>query len=325
MTWELTGCSETQKKEILMAKAVRFDHYGGTEVLYVAEVEIPHPDPGEIVVAVRAASINPGEASIRRGFMEARFPATFPSGEGSDLAGVVSEVGAGVERFVVGDDVLGWSDRRSSHAEYVSVPDDHLVRKPSILSWEVAGSLFVAGTTAYAAIHAVRVALGDTVVVSAAAGGVGSIVVQLAKLKGAEVIGIASPANHDWLASIGVTAVAYDEALVDNIRLVAPAGVDAFIDTFGEEYVRLAIELGVERDRIETIIAFQLAEETGVKSEGSAAAANSDVLAELADLVASGNIIVPIAATYPLNEVQAAYEHLEKRHTRGKIVLVPSS
>jgi NADPH2:quinone reductase len=306
-----------------MAKAVRFDRYGGVDVLYVADVEVPHPDPGELVVEVRAAGVNPGEAAIRQGFMDASFPATFPSGEGSDFAGVVSEVGNGVGTFAVGDEVLGWSDRRSSHAEYVAAPLDHVINKPPSLSWEVAGSLYVAATTAYAAVRAVDATQGDTVAVSAAAGGVGSVVVQLAKVRGAEVIGIASEANHEWLSSVGVTPVAYSDGLADRIRGVAPNGVDAFIDTFGEEYVRLAIDLGIARDRIETIIAFKAAQETGVKAEGSSTAANVAVLTEMADLVASGRIIVPIAATYPLEQVRAAYEQVEKRHTRGKIVLIP--
>jgi len=306
-----------------MAKAVRFDHYGGRDVLYVAEVELPRALQGEVVVKVRAAGINPGEAAIRQGFMESRFPATFPSGEGTDLAGEVYELGEGVEAFAVGDPVLGWSDRRSSHAEFVSVPADHLVAKPDALSWEVAGSLFVVATTAYAAVRAVAVGPSDTVGVSAAAGGVGSVAVQLAGLRGANVVGIASAANHDWLRSIGVTPVDYGEGLAERCREVAPQGFDAFIDTFGDEYVRLALDLGIAPSRINTIIAFQLAQELGAKSDGSGTAANTGVLAEMAELVASGEIIVPIAATYPLAEVQAAFEDVERRHTRGKIVLIP--
>jgi NADPH:quinone reductase-like Zn-dependent oxidoreductase len=306
-----------------MAKAVRFDRYGGIEVLYVADVEIPRAAPGEVVVEVRAAGINPGEAAIRKGFMEARFPATCPSGEGSDFAGVVHEIGDGVEAFAVDDEVLGWSDRRSSHAEYVATPIDHVTYKPASLSWEIAGSLYVAATTAYAAVRAVGAGPGAVVAVSAAAGGVGSIAVQLAKVRGAEAIGIASEGNHEWLSSVGVIPVAYGEGLAERIRAAAPRGVDAFIDTFGEEYVRLALELGIPKGRIETIIAFQAAEETGIKAEGSSTAASTDVLAEMADLVASGRILVPIAATFPLDQVQAAYELVEKRHTRGKIVLIP--
>lgn len=306
-----------------MAKAVRFNEYGGTEVLYIADVDVPHPSSGELIVAVRAAGINPGEGALREGSLRAMFPVSFPSGEGSDLAGVVSETGAGVKSFAVGDEVLGWTDDRGSHAEYVSVPEDHLVRKPGNISWEVAGSLFVVGTTAYAAVRAVGAGPGETVVVSAAAGGVGSIAVQLLKVRGSRVIGIASETHHAWLSSVGVTPVAYGDGLAERIRAAAPSGVDAFIDTFGAEYVHLAIELGVKRDRINTSIAFEAAQQTGVKAEGSGAAASREVLAEMTDLVAAGRISVPIAATYPLDQVRAAYAEVAKRHTRGKIVLIP--
>jgi NADPH2:quinone reductase len=147
--------------------------------------------------------------------------------------------------------------------------------------------------------------------------------VQLAKVRGAEIIGIASEANHEWLSSVGAIPVAYGDGIADRIRAAAPHGVDAFIDTFGEEYVRLAIDLGVAKERIETIIAFQVAEEAGIKAEGSSTAASTEVLAEMADLVASGQIVVPVAATVPLEQVQDAYDLVEKRHTRGKIVLIP--
>ncbi len=306
-----------------MAKAVRFDRYGDRDVLYIADVDVPHPPAGEVVVEVRAAGINPGEASIRKGLLDSRFPATFPSGEGSDFAGVVTEIGTEVSSFAVGDEVLGWTDRRASHAQYIVGPEDHLVPKPAALSWEVAGSLFVVGVTAYAAVGAVGAGPGDTVVVSAAAGGVGSITVQLVQVRGAAAVGIASEANHDWLRSLGVTPVAYGDGLADRIRGVVPDGVDAFIDTFGEEYVRLAVELGVAPERIDTIIAWQAASEVGAKAEGSGTASSAEVLAEMAEHVASGRIIVPIAATYRLDQVREAYEELEKRHTRGKIVLIP--
>jgi NADPH2:quinone reductase len=306
-----------------MAKAVRFDQYGGREVLHVADVEVPSPQPGEVVVAVKAAAVNPGEAAIRQGYLESRFPATFPSGEGTDLAGVVHAVGEGVTDFAVGDEVLGWSFRRSSHAQYVEVPADQLIRKPAGLAWPVAGSMYVAGVTAYAAVRAVAPVAGDTVVVSAAAGGVGTVVVQLAELRGATVIGIASEANHAWLAAKGVIPVAYGDGLADRLRAAAPKGIDAFIDLFGPDYVRLAVELGVARHRIETIIAFEAAGEYGTKAEGSGDATSTDVLGLMTDLVASGHIEIPIAATYPLDQVQEAYARLEDRHTRGKIVLTP--
>jgi NADPH2:quinone reductase len=308
-----------------MARAVRFDQYGGTDVLYVADVEMPPAAAGEVVVEVRAAGINPGEAAIRKGYLDARWPATFPSGEGSDLAGVVSAVGDGVTEFSVGDEVLGWTERRASHADYVAVPVDQLIRKPAGVPWPVAGAMYVVAVTAYAAVRAVSPGPGDTVVVSAAAGGVGSVVVQLLKVKGANVIGIASAAHHAWLTAQGVTPVAYGEGLAQRLRAAAPDGIDAFIDLFGPDYVRLAVELGVPRDRIETIIAYDAATEYGTKAEGSSDASTTEVLAEMTDLVASGQIEIPIAATYPLDQVRQAYAELEKRHTQGKIVLIPQT
>lgn len=306
-----------------MARAVRFDHYGDRDVLYIADVAVPTPPAGEVVVAVRAAGINPGEAAIRTGALAERFPATFPSGEGSDLAGVISAIGDGVTAFAVGDAVLGWSWRRSSHAEYVAVPVTQLIAKPAPLSWEVAGSLYVVGCTAYAAVRAVGAGPGDTVAVSAAAGGVGSVVVQLLRTKGATVLGLASERNHDWLTAHGVTPVSYGDGIADRLRAAAPRGIDAFIDLFGPEYVQLAVDLGVDPDRIDTIIAREKAQALGAKAEGSVDASTTDVLSEMAALVASGQIEIPIAATYPLERVRDAFAALEERHTHGKIVLIP--
>jgi len=305
------------------ARAVRFDSYGGRDVLYVTEIPMPAPSAGQVVVAVRAAGINPGEASIRSGLLHERFPATFPSGEGSDLAGVVGEVGDGVEQWAPGDEVLGFSWERSSHASHVAVPAEQLIRKPRALSWEVAGSLYVVGCTAYATVRAVAAGPGDTVAVSAAAGGVGSLVVQLLRVRGARALGIASPANAEWLTAHGAHPVAYGEGLAERLREAAPDGIDAFIDLFGPEYVQLAADLGIEPERIETIISWEKASEIGAKMEGSGTASTPEVLSEMAELVASGAIEVPIAATFPLEQVADAFELLEQRHTRGKIVLIP--
>jgi NADPH2:quinone reductase len=308
-----------------MARAVRFDTYGDREVLYVADVEVPVAAPGEVVVEVRAAGINIGEVAIRTGALAERFPTSFPSGQGSDLAGVVHSIGEGVTQFAVGDEVLGWSWRRSSHAEYVAVPVTQLINKSPQLTWEVAGSLYVVACTAYAAVRAVEADKGDTVAVSAAAGGVGTVVVQLLRTKGAIVLGIASEANRDWLASHGVIPIEYGAGLVDRLKAAAPNGIDAFIDLFGPEYLQLAVELGIQADRIETIISREKAQELGTKSEGSIDASTIDVLSYMAGLVASGHIEVPIAATYPLDKVREAFAELEQRHTRGKIVLIPGS
>lgn len=206
-----------------MPQAVQLDQYGGLDVLVVRAVALAPPRPGEVVVAVKAAGINPGEAAIRQGFLHHGVPATFPSGEGSDLAGVVSAVGEGVS-WRIGDEVLGWSWRRSSHAELCVVPADQLIAKPAGLSWEVAGSLYVVGVTAYAAVRAVAAGPGDTVVVSAAAGGVGVVTVQLLRAWGADVIALASEANHDWLRSKGAVPVEYGEGLAGRLRAAAPHG-----------------------------------------------------------------------------------------------------
>lgn len=306
-----------------MPRAVRFDEYGGVDVLKVVDVEVPPPAPGQAQVEVRAAGINPGEASIRNGALEAKFPTTFPCGEGSDLAGVVRAVGEGVSGVAAGDEVLGWSWERSSHAELVNVPAAQLIPKPPALGWEPAGALYVVGVTAFGAARAIDAGPGDTVAVSAAAGGVGSVLVQLLRVRGAEVIGIASDENREWLQSKGVAQVPYGDGLAERLRAAAPGGIDAFVDLFGPEYVDLALELGVAPERIETIISWQRAAEVGAKAEGSSEATSPENLAAMAELAAAGQIEVPIAAAYPLERVREAFEELERRHTRGKIVLVP--
>ncbi|WP_232668130.1 NADP-dependent oxidoreductase [Pseudonocardia sp. TRM90224] len=306
-----------------MALAVQFDEYGDIDVLHVRDVPRPRPGRNEVLVRVRAAGINPGENAIRSGVMHDIWPATFPSGEGSDLAGVVEEVGEGGSTWSVGDEVIGWVDTRGSHAELVVVPEGHLVRRDPDVPWEVGGALLVAGGTAFAAVRAVGAGAGETVVVSGAAGGVGSIAVQLARHSGATVIGLAGEANHAWLAEHGVVPIAYGDGVVDRIRAAAPGGVDAFVDTFGSGYVDIAVELGVATDRINTIIDWEAAGRTGVKTEGSATGSTVEVLGELTKLVAAGELDVPIAATYPLTEVRSAFRQLMERHTRGKIVLLP--
>jgi len=303
-------------------KAVRFDEYGGVDVLKVVDVPRPVPGTGQVLVQVEAAGINPGEAKIRVGLVDSKWPATFPSGQGSDLAGIVAETGPNVTSFSAGDEVIGWTDNRASHAEYAVVEEQHLTAKPAGVPWEEAGSLFVAGTTAYAAVRAVGLTSGDTMVVSGAAGGVGSIAVQLARQASATVIGLASEVHHPWLAGHGVIPLAYGDGIADRIRQAADK-VDAFIDTFGAGYVQLALELGVEPSRIDTIANFEAAARYRVRAEGSAEAASAGVLAELAGLIAVGKLELPITATFPLDRVQDAYQRLGEGHVLGKIVLLP--
>ncbi|HEY2053927.1 MAG TPA: NADP-dependent oxidoreductase [Solirubrobacterales bacterium] len=306
-----------------MPRAVQFDEYGGLDVLQVREVELRELGKENVRIEVRAAGINPGEASIRKGLMEEKWPSKFPSGQGSDLAGVVKEIGIDVEGFAPGDEVLGWSWERSSQATEVVVPAEQLIRKPADLGWPEAGSLYVVGVTAFAAVRAVDIGEGDTVVVSAAAGGVGTITVQLLKVRGANVVGLASEDHHDWLREKGVTPVTYGEGAIERILEATPQGIDAFIDLYGPEYIDLAVQLDVPPAKIETIISWDRAQEIGAKTEGSGDASTPEILLEMAELVAAGKIEVPIAAEYPLDEVREAFEQLEDRHTLGKIVLVP--
>jgi len=314
-----------------MPKAVRFDQYGGVEVLQVVEVERPTPLQGEVLVQVKAAGINPSEAGLREGLLQSIWPTTFPSGEGSDFAGIVAALGPGVSRFAVGDEVIGYTavfpQHPASHADYVVVPAANLTPRPANVPWEAAGTLYVAGSTAIAAIRGVGLKAGDTLVVSNAAGGVGSMAVQVATDAGAKVIGLSSPAHHPWLKLRGVLPVAYGDGVAERIRAVAGGPIDAFIDTYGADYVELALALGVRPERIDTIANFEAPAKYGVKAEGGSAFDSEServrVLADLAESISQGNVVVPIAHVYALDDVQAAYRELAQGHTLGKIVLVP--
>jgi len=304
-----------------MSLAVQFDQYGGTEVLKVVEVPDRTPGDEEVRVRVVTASVNPGEIAIRSGAMKDRWPSTFPSGEGSDFAGVVVEVGDRVDGVTVGDEVIGFSDWRNAQAESITLPADHVIPKPHGVSWDDAGVLYVAGTTAFACIEAVGIRRGDTVVVAGAAGGVGAIVTQLAVLAGAAVVATASKDNHEFLESIGAIPIEYGKDLEKRIRATVPDGVDAFIDTHGDGNVAIAVALGVDRDRINTIADFEGAGKYKVKANGMATVSSREAMIDLARLISEGELTIPILATYPLAEVRAAYERLSKRHGLGKIVL----
>jgi NADPH:quinone reductase-like Zn-dependent oxidoreductase len=306
--------------------AVRYDHFGHSDVLYIDELPLPSPKAGEVLVKIKTAGINPGEAAIREGLMAKIFPSTFPSGQGTDFAGIVASVGSGVTRFGPGDEVLGFTEDRNGQAEYIAVKADQLVARPANVSWEAAGGLFVVGSTAYAAVKAVNIKPGETLIVSGAAGGVGSIAAQLAKKQGANVIGLASEPHHQWLKDHGIVPLAYGE---DNEAIIKGAlngkKADAFVDTSGKGYVGLAIKLGIPADRIDTVIDFEAAGKYRVKTDGNSAAATVQVLEELAGMVNDGELEIAIAKTFPLNQVKEAYEELEKRHTLGKIILVASA
>jgi NADPH:quinone reductase-like Zn-dependent oxidoreductase len=302
-------------------KSVELRSYGGVDVLKIIERPKPDPKPGRVIVKVIAAGTNPGEIAIREGHLKEMFPMAFPFGQGTDYAGVVDAIAQDVGDFHVGDEVLGWVENRSSQAEYVVADPEKLIPKPPSLDWYRAGSLFVAGTTAVAAVDAVELKAGDVVAISGAAGGVGSLAVQLAARTGARVIGIASGANAEFLRSVGVESVPYGDGLEERLRMAAPGGIDAWIDLFGNGYVDLAIEIGVKPDRIDTIIDFAAVGKYGVNADGSAQAGDRKTLAHLADRIAWGELSFPIAAIYPFTLLHDAYRKLALRKTHGKIVL----
>jgi len=304
-----------------MAKAVQLRAYGGVDALEIIDVPKPRPMAGRVIVKVVAAGTNPGEIAIREGHLKDMFPMEFPFGQGTDFAGIVDAIADDVGDFAVGDEVLGWVENRSAQAEYVVADPEKLIAKPPTLDWYRAGSLFVAVTTAVAAVNAVDLERGDVVAISGAAGGVGSLAVQLARREGARVLGIASDGNAEFLHSVGVEHVAYGDGLEERLRERAPRGIDAWIDLFGDGYVDLAIELGVKSDRINSIIDFAAVEEYGILAEGSAQAGDRKTLAALANLVAWGTLVAPLASIYPFALLHDAYRHLALRKTHGKIVL----
>jgi NADPH:quinone reductase-like Zn-dependent oxidoreductase len=319
-----------------MPKAVRFSRYGGPDVLEVVDVDRPEPGPGEVVVAVEAAATNPGEIGIREGAFADVWPARFPEGQGNDYAGVVHAVGSGVgpggncavgpgagsgvTGFRPGDEVMGFQPR-AAQAEFVLARPDRLARKPHGLPWEQAAVIPGVGSTAYAEVEAIGLSEADTVVVSAGAGGVGSVAVQLARLRGATVLATGSRSSFAFLESLGAIPVEYGDGLADRVRRAAPRPVTAYLDHFGRGNVAAALELGVVPSRINTLADGAAVARHGVRSVGQAEADTPEVWAALAELAARGDITFPVQAVYPLDQVRAAYTELGERHTRGKIVL----
>lgn len=303
-------------------RAVQFDEYGDESVLEVREVPDPEPAAGEVVVRVVTAGTNPGEIGIRQGAMAKMFPSTFPSGQGSDLAGQVVAVGDGVQDLAIGQEVIGLSDSRNAQSELALLPADRVVPKPGELGWDVAATLYVAGTTALAVLQAVPLQEGDTVVVAGAAGGVGVFLTQLAVGTGARVLAIASEANHEWLRAHGAEPVAYGDGLEQRLRDLAPDGITAFADLHGDGYTDLAIALGVEPQHVETIIDFGAVQRLGVQAKGMSTLADpAEGVRQLAAIASQGGFEVPIKARFPLAEVQEAYREVAKRSGLGKVVL----
>ncbi len=300
----------------IVTRAVTYHEHGGPEVLHLESVEIPAPGPGEVRVRVAACGLNPVDAKLRAGRSRMQLP--LPVRVGREFSGWVEALGSGVNGLALGHRVFG-SIVQGCAAEHLVAPSGTLTRVPEGLDLRRAAGLALAGQTAWEALGSQPLSAGDTIVVSAAAGGVGGILAQLAVSRGLRVIGTASAPNHDWLRARGVEPVAYGPGLVDRLRAATGGDVRAVFDQAGVETIEAALALGVPADRINTIAAD--ASVYGVRQVGRGPV-HPPTLDALATLVADGTIDLPIDATYPLEEVRAAFEHLERGHLRGKVVLV---
>ncbi len=298
-------------------KAVVIDEFGGPGVLHVADRELPEPGAGQVRVRVRAAGVNGIDGTIRSGAAQQMFPTQLPAVLGLEIAGTVDGVGPGVEGLAAGDDVLGFADG-GGYAEYALATT--VAPKPAGLEWAAAAALPVAAETALRVLRLLEVTQGDTLLIHGAAGGVGTVAVQLAVARGAIVIGTASEANHDHLRELGATPVLYGEGLVDRVRAAAPDGVDAVFDAAGRGALPDSIGLRGGTSRIVTIAdpaAFGL----GIPFSGEASRDAGD-LAEVARQASDGRLRVTVAETYSLEEAPAAHEAVATGHGRGKVVLL---
>jgi NADPH:quinone reductase-like Zn-dependent oxidoreductase len=307
-----------------MPLAVLYNSFGSPDVLELVEVPHVHPEAGQVRIAVRAVGLNPFDFKMRRGLVPIK--TVFPRGVCLDFAGVVDEVSEGAcyadgSPVEVGDEVFGWADGGTAR-EQLLASATNLTRKPTSVSWEVAGSITTIVQTAHFSLEALEIGASDTVLVSAAAGSVGFVYSQLAIARGARIVGTSSEANFARLESIGVVPTVYGPGLVDRVRGLAPEGVTAVQDNFGRETIDAGFELGLPANRICTIVDHAATAELGLASPGryvKTAALNAKYVAMIAD----GTLSIPVQAVYPLAGIRDAFELLEKRHVSGKIVVTP--
>ncbi|WP_035805626.1 NADP-dependent oxidoreductase [Kitasatospora mediocidica] len=305
-------------------KAIAIRQYGGPEAVEYVELPDPKVGPDSVLVRVRAAGVNPVDWKVREGYLDAVMDVHFPLVMGWDMAGVVERVGPAVTEFRPGDEVIGYVRKdaveHGTYAELVSAPVRCLARKPPSLDWAQAGGLPLAGLTAYQGlVKALRVRAGETVLVHAAAGGVGGFAVQIAAALGARVIGTASERNHAYLRSLGAEPVAYGEGLAERVRALAPQGVDAAYDLVGGDAVEVSLGLVADPSRIASVANHEVLAAGGhyvfVRADGAD-------LAALGELVETGKVRVTVASTFPLAQAASAQALSAEGRTRGKIVLM---
>lgn len=304
--------------------------FGGPEVVSIVDRALPKPAAGQVLVEVKAIGVNPFDYKQYSGEFGADESA-LPLPLGSEAAGVVVAVGNTAQGpggpIAVGDEVIV-SGAKGAYAEKLLVPADSVLPKPAGLGWDVAAGLLVVAGTAYDALETVGVSGGDTVLVHGGAGGVGSIVVQLAKARGATVIATARKENHAALREYGAEPVEYGDGLIDRVRAAAPGGIDAAVDTVGtDEAVDVSLELLADPSRLVTIAAFERAAKEGFPAIGGgnpkSAKVRKEAALSLVEQAGAGDYEVVIAKTFPLEDVAAAHAELKATHPRGKFVLIP--
>jgi NADPH:quinone reductase-like Zn-dependent oxidoreductase len=299
-----------------MMKAVRFSRFGGPEVLEIVDLPDPHPGPGQVRIAVRAAGVNQSDWKKREGLMDEELPQTL----GYEAAGVVDELGEGVTDAAVGDRVFGFSPDGAAQAELAVL--SYYAPIPSSLDFAGAAALPSAVETATRALDQLGVGSGSALLVNGASGSVGSAAVQLAVARGARVIGTASPANHEYLRSLGAEPVAYGEGMADRVRALAPDGVDLALDVAGSGVLPELIELAGGPKHVITVADFGGAQEYGVRFSRGDTGRTLHALADIGALVESGRFSLPVAQTFPLAQVAQAHRVSEDGHARGKLVLL---
>ena len=297
-------------------KAARFSRFGGPEVLEIVNLPDPHAGPGQVRIAVRAAGVNPSDCKKRAGLMDQELPQTL----GYEAAGIVDEVGHGVVDVALGDRAFGFSAEGAAQAELAVL--SYYAPIPPSLDFAGAAALPTAIETATRALDQIGVGRGTTVLVNGASGSVGSAAVQLAVVRGAQVIGTASPAKHAYLRSIGAEPVSYGEGLVVRVRALSPDGVDVALDVAGSGVLPELIELAGGPEHVVTIADFVGARAYGVPFSSGEGGRAVHALDEIGALIESGRFSLPVAQTFPLAEIAEAHRAIEAGHARGKLVLL---
>ncbi len=302
-----------------MSRIVVFTRYGGPEVLHVQEIAEPHPSSGQVRVRVKAAGVQPFDCMFRAGLTQASLPATFPQQLGNEFSGIVDQVSEGIAWPRVGDEVLGWVGQ-AAYADFVIVNPDQLSGKPPMMPWGEAGVLSASGQTASTAIEDLSIGRGDTLLVHAASGGVGSFAVQLAVQLGATVIGTASDRNHDYIRSLGGIPVSYGAGLTDRLHQLAPQGITAaLIGIDREEAVATSVDMVKDSSRIGVLPRLKQTAELGLRQ--IVTKRSQERLGALIENYTSGDLRVSVRKAYPLDDAAEAHRAQESGHVQGKLVL----